>query len=70
MAGSPALAVLIEEAIALVGPDVLQLDDEDALCDRLEQVGDDLEDLGRRFYDLENRGDLDAALGQLAARLP
>jgi hypothetical protein len=70
VAGSPTLAVLIEEAIALVGHDVLQLDDENALYDRLEQVEDDLEDLARRFYDLENTGDLDAALSRLVARLP
>lgn len=70
VAGNPALAVLIEEAIALVGHDVLQRDDEVALYDRLEQVEDDLDDLDRRFYDLENTADLDAALSRLVARLP
>src|SRR5215469_7686844 len=50
VAGSPALAALIEEAIALVGHDLLQPDDEDVLYDRLQQVEDDLEHLDRRFY--------------------
>ena len=69
-AGCPALAALIEEAIALVGRDVLLLDDEDALYDRLEQVEDDLEDLDQRFYDLEKTADLDVALSRLVARVP
>lgn len=70
LAGFPALADLIREAIALVGRDVLDRDDEDALYDRLEQVEDDLEDLDERFYDLEKTADLDTALSQLVARLP
>jgi Domain of unknown function (DUF4375) len=70
VAGSPALAALIEEAIAHVGHHVLQLDDEDALYDRLQQVEDDLEDLDLRFYDLEKTSDLDAALSRLVERLP
>jgi hypothetical protein len=69
-AGCPALAALIEEAIALVGPHMLLLDDEDALYDRLEQVEDDLGDLDQRFYDLEKTADLDAALSRLVARVP
>jgi Domain of unknown function (DUF4375) len=69
-AGCPALAALIEEAIALVGCDVLLLDDEDALYDRLEQVEDDLGDLDQRFDDLEKTADLDAALSCLVARVP
>jgi hypothetical protein len=70
LADCPALAALIEEAIALIGPDVLSLDDEDALYNRLEQIQDDLEELDSRFYDLENTTDLDTALSRLAARLP
>jgi hypothetical protein len=70
VAGCPALAALIEEAISVVGPNVLRLDDEDALHDRLGRAEDDLEDLDRRFYDLENTNDLDAALSRLVARLP
>jgi hypothetical protein len=70
VAGSPALADLIEEAIALVGRDELHLGDEDALYGRLEQVEDDLDDLDRRFRDVENTADLDAALSRLVARLP
>jgi hypothetical protein len=69
VAGSRALAVFIEGAMALVGRDILRLDDDDALCDRLEQVEDDLDDLDRRFHDLENTADLDAALSRLVARL-
>ena len=45
VAGCPALAALIEEAIALVGRDELHPDHEDALYDRLERVEDDLADL-------------------------
>ena len=70
LAGCPALAALIEEAIALMGGDVLHHDDEDALYDRLEQVEDNLEDLDQRFYDLEKTADLDAAISRLVARLP
>ena len=70
VAGCPALAALIEEAIALVGRDELHLDHEDALYDRLEQVEDDLADLDQRFYDLEKTVDIDAALSELVARLP
>lgn len=70
LSGCPALAALIEEAIALVGRDLLLHDDEDALYDRLEQVEDDLGDLDRRCYDLEKTADLDAALSRLVARLP
>jgi hypothetical protein len=69
LAGCSALATLIEEAIALVGRDVLHLDDVDALYDRLEQVEDALEDLDERFYDLEKTTDLDIALSRLVARL-
>lgn len=70
LAGYPALAALIEEAIALVGGDVLGHNDEDALHNRLEQVEGDLEDLDQRFYDLEKTADLDTALSRLVARLP
>lgn len=70
LAGCGALAALIEEAIALAGRDLLRLDDEDALYDRLEQVEDDLGDLDQRFYDLEKTADLDTALSRLVARLP
>ena len=70
LAGCPALAALIEEAVELVGHDVLHLDDEDALYERLEQVEDDLEDLDRRFNDLEKTTDLDTALNRLVAHLP
>lgn len=70
LSGCPALAALIEEAIALVGRDVLHLDEEDALNDRLEQVQDHLGDLDKRFYDLEKAADLDTALSRLVARLP
>lgn len=69
-ADCPALAALIEQAIALVGRDVLLLDGEHALYDRLEQVEDDLEDLDQRFYDLERTADFDAALSRLVARVP
>lgn len=69
LAGCPALAALIEEAIALIGRDVLNLDDEDVLYDRLEQIEGDLEELDKRFYDLEKTADLDTALSRLAARL-
>jgi hypothetical protein len=48
----------------------LHCDDEDALYYRLEQVEDDLADLGQRFYDLEKTADLDMALSRLVARLP
>lgn len=70
LAGCPALAALIEEAIALIGCDVLNLDDEDILYDRLEQIEDDLGELDKRFYDLEKTTDLDTALSRLTARLP
>ncbi len=70
LAGCPALATLVEEAIAVVGRDVLRSDDEDALYDRLEQVEGDLGDLDKRFYDLEKTADLDTALSRLVARLP
>ena len=70
LAGCPALAALIGEALALVGRDVLHLDDEDVLYERLEQVEDALEDLDERFCDLEKTADLDTALGRLVARLP
>jgi hypothetical protein len=70
LAGCPALMALVEEAIALIGCDVLNLDDEDVLYDRLEQIEDDLEELDKRFYDLEKTTDLDTALSRLAARLP
>ena len=69
LAGCSALAALIEEAIALVGRDVLRLDDEDALYERLEQVEYELGDLDQRFNDLEETADLDRALSRLVARL-
>jgi hypothetical protein len=47
----------------------LNLDDEDVLYDRLEQIEDDLEELDKRFNDLEKTADLDTALSRLAARL-
>jgi hypothetical protein len=70
LAGCPAPAALIEEAIALIGHDVLNLDDEDVLYYRLEQIEDDLEELDKRFNDLEKTAGLDTALSRLAARLP
>lgn len=70
LAGCPALAALIGEAIALIGHDALNLDDEDVLYDRLEQIEDDLRELDKRFNDLEKTADLDTALSRLAARLP
>jgi Domain of unknown function (DUF4375) len=69
LAGCPALADLISEAIALVGRDVLDRDEEDVLYDRLEQVDENLEDPDERFYDLEKTADLDTALSRLVARL-
>jgi hypothetical protein len=69
LAGCHALADLINNAIELVGRDLLDRDDEYALHERLGQVEDDLEDLDERFYDLENNYDLDTALNRLATRL-
>jgi hypothetical protein len=70
LAGCPALATLIEEAIALVGRDILHLDDQGTLHDRLEQAEHALEGLDEHFYHLENTTDLDTALSRLVARLP
>jgi uncharacterized protein DUF4375 len=69
IAGCPALADLIEEAIALVGHEVLQANDQDRLSQRLEQIEDELTRLDQRFYELENTADLDAAQSRLVARL-
>src|SRR5215472_6566875 len=64
VADCPAFADLIDEAIALVGRDVLDGDDE-VLYRRLEELEADLRDLDQRFYELENTADLDTAQGQL-----
>ena len=69
-AGCPDLAALIEEAISVVGRDLLDCDNEEALSGRLEQVEEDLGDLDQRFCELEMTADLDAALSRLVARLP
>ena len=64
-----ALADLIEEAMAVVGPDLLRDHDLQAWYRRLDQVEDDLQDLDQRFYALENTADLDTAQSRLVARL-
>jgi hypothetical protein len=69
LADCPALAEIIDTAIALIGSDVLRLGDQEAIADRLEQLQQALEDLDRRFYHLEATTDLDAAQARLAARL-
>jgi len=69
IADCPALADLIEEAIALVGPDALHNHDAEGLYQRLEQIEDELQDLDQRFYELENTADLDTAQGRLLAHL-
>jgi hypothetical protein len=70
IADCPALADLIEDAIALVGPDVLHSRNEEGLYQRLDQIEDGLRDLDQRFYELENTADLDTAQRRLVARLP
>jgi len=69
IADCPALASLIEDAIALVGPDVLDYHDDEGLHQRLEQIEDGLQDLDQRFYELEHTADLDTAQCRLLARL-
>ena len=69
VADCPVLADLIDEAIALVGPDVLDGHD-DVLYKRLEEIEHDLHGLDQRFYQLENTADFDRAQGRLLARLP
>jgi hypothetical protein len=68
IANCPALADLIEEAIALVGHEVLQAGDRDRLSHQLEQIEDKLTRLDQRFYELENTADLDAAQSRLVTR--
>jgi hypothetical protein len=68
MAGCPTLADLIEEAITLVGREVLLADDQERLSQRLEQIGSKLTRLDQRFYEMESTADLDGAQGRLVVR--
>ena len=69
IADCPALADLTDEAITLVGRDVLDGHAE-VLYRRLEELEADLHDLDQRFNELENTADLDSAQGRLLGRLP
>jgi hypothetical protein len=69
IADCPDLADLIEEAITLVGHEVLQAHDEEGLYQRLEQIEEELASLDQRFYELETTADLDAGQSRLVARL-
>ena len=67
--GCPELADLIDEAIALVGSELLAPEHDETVEGWLDHIEDDLDQLDQRFYELEETLNLDAAMSRLVARV-